>query len=42
MKRLPVFTSLVVRHRGLACLIVGVLPLIVAACTNGGSSGPTY
>jgi len=36
------FTSLVVRHRGLAYLIVALLPVILAACTNGGSSGPTY
>jgi len=36
------FTSFVVRHRGLTCLIVAVLPLILAACTNGGSNGSSY
>jgi len=35
------FAPFVARHRGLAWLIVGVLPLILAACTNGGS-GPSY
>jgi hypothetical protein len=36
------FTLLVARPWTLARLIVAVLPLILAACTNGGGSGPTY
>ena len=42
MNPLRRFTRFVARHRGLASLIVGVLPLILAACTNGGGSGPSY
>ena len=42
MNPLRGFTPFVARHRVLAWLIVGVLPLILAACTNGGSSGPSY
>ena len=42
MNPLRGFTPFVARHRGLVWLIVGVLPLILAACTNGGSSGPSY
>ncbi len=34
-------TPFVARHRGLAWLIIAVLPLILVACTNGGS-GPSY
>jgi hypothetical protein len=30
------------RHSSLLRLILVVLPLIVAACTNGGGSGPGY
>jgi hypothetical protein len=36
------FTSFVVRHRGLTCLIIGLLPLILAACTNGVTNGSGY
>ena len=36
------FKPLVVRHRALAFVLVTVLPLILAACTNGGGSGPGY
>ena len=36
------FNSFVARHRALARLIVAVLPLILAACTNGGSNGSSY
>jgi len=36
------FKPFVARHRAFASLIVGVLPLILAACTNPGSSGPGY
>ena len=35
------FKPFVGRHPALARLIV-VLPLILAACTNGGGSGPGY
>jgi hypothetical protein len=36
------FTTFVARRRALASLIVAVLPLILAACTNAGGSGPGY
>jgi hypothetical protein len=36
------FKPFVGRHPALARLIVVVLPLILAACTNGGGSGPGY
>jgi hypothetical protein len=36
------FTPFVARHRAFASLIVALLPLILAACTNPGSSGPGY
>jgi hypothetical protein len=34
--------SSIVRHRALPRLILLILPLIVAACTNGGGSGSGY
>jgi hypothetical protein len=43
MNPLRRFKPLVVRHhRALAFVLVTVLPLILAACTNGGGSGPGY
>jgi hypothetical protein len=36
------FKSFLVRHRAFASLIVALLPLILTACTNDGSSGPGY
>jgi hypothetical protein len=42
MNLLRRFTPLVTRHRSLALVLVTVLPLILAACTNGGGSGPSY
>jgi hypothetical protein len=42
MNPLRRFTPFLARHRGLAWLIVGVLPVILAACTNGGGGGPSY
>jgi hypothetical protein len=36
------FNLIVGRHRALALVLVAVLPLILAACTNGGGSGPGY
>jgi hypothetical protein len=42
MNRQREFKSFVIRHRGLARLVVVILPLVLAACTNGGGSGPGY
>lgn len=36
------FKPLVARRRALAFVLVTVLPLILAACTNGGGSGSGY
>jgi hypothetical protein len=42
MNLLRGFNLIVGRHRALALVLVAVLPLILAACTNGGGSGPGY
>jgi hypothetical protein len=42
MNLLRRFKQLVVRHRAVALVLVAVLPVILAACTNGGGSGPGY
>jgi hypothetical protein len=42
MNQLRGLKRFVARHRAVAGLIVAVLPLILAACTNGGGSGPAY
>jgi hypothetical protein len=42
MNLLHRFKALVVRHRALPLVLVAVLPVILAACTNGGGSGPGY
>jgi len=42
MKAIRRYLNTVARHPALASVIIGVLPLIVAACTNGGSSGSGY
>jgi hypothetical protein len=34
--------SSIPRHRALLRLVLVILPLIVAACTNGGGSGSGY
>lgn len=36
------FWDAVRRHRSLEGVIIVVLPIILAACTNGGSSGSGY
>jgi hypothetical protein len=36
------FKPLFARHRALAYVLVAVLPLVLAACTNGSGSGPGY
>jgi hypothetical protein len=36
------FACTIGRHPALARVIIIVLPVILAACTNGGSSGPGY
>ncbi len=42
MNLLRRFKQLVVCHRAVALVLVAVLPVILAACTNGGGSGPGY
>jgi hypothetical protein len=42
MNLLRRFKPLVMRNRALALVLVGVLPVILAACTNGGGGGPGY
>jgi len=36
------FGNFVARYRAFASAIIVVLPFILAACTNGGGSGPGY
>jgi hypothetical protein len=36
------FAYILGRHPALATLIIVVLPIMLAACTNGGSSGSGY
>jgi hypothetical protein len=42
MMRIRRFAYTIGRHPGLARVLMVVLPVILAACTNGGSSGPGY
>jgi hypothetical protein len=42
MNLLHQFKPLVARRRALGRLIVALLPLVLAACTNGSGGGPGY
>jgi hypothetical protein len=42
MNALRRFNSFEAHYPAVARLIVAVLPLILAACTNGGSNGTSY